>query len=245
MRPYGQVGMFNVEIPPSSPYESPLLRAVTGTTIRPGGLALTERGIALCRFPSGARLLDVGCGAGATVEHLRSRYGFAAAGVDISRKLIAEGLLRNPALPLAEGAAEALPLDAAALDGVLCECVLSLLAEPRRALEQFHRVLRPDGYLILSDMYDRNPAGGTQLHEVSSEGSPRGEVARDMLESLLTESGFALCFWEDHTPLLKELAARLMLAYGSLEGLWCPAGGAGCAGARPGYYLLVARKKPD
>lgn len=228
-----------------SPYEAGPPREVTGLAIRPGGTLLTDRAVTFCRFAAGARLLDVGCGAGATVEHLRSRYGFAAAGVDISRKLIAEGLLRNPALPLAEGAAEALPLDAEALDGVLCECVLSLLAEPRRALEEFHRVLRPDGYLILSDMYDRNPAGGAQLHGVSSEGSLRGEVTRDMLESLLAGSGFATCFREDHTPLLKELAARLMLAHGSLEGLWCPAGGAGCAGARPGYYLLVARKNND
>ncbi|HTG83025.1 MAG TPA: class I SAM-dependent methyltransferase, partial [Geobacteraceae bacterium] len=138
----------------SSAYESPLLRKVAGATIRPGGLTLTERGVAFCRFPSGARLLDVGCGAGATVEYLRSRYGFAAAGVDISRLLIAEGLVRDPALPLVEAEAEALPVEDGVLDGVLCECVLSLVGEPLRALREFRRVLRPGGHLILSDMYD-------------------------------------------------------------------------------------------
>jgi len=205
----------------SSAYESPLLRKVAGATIRPGGLTLTERGIAFCRFPSGARLLDVGCGAGATVEYLRSRYGFAAAGVDISRLLIAEGLVRDPALPLVEAEAEALPVEDGVLDGVLCECVLSLVGEPLRALREFRRVLRPGGHLILSDMYDR----GTEEPE--------------QMRARLRQSGFALILWEDHTMQLKELAARLVLAGGSPEGPWCP----NCAaGTRPGYYLMVAQK---
>jgi ubiquinone/menaquinone biosynthesis C-methylase UbiE len=203
-------------------YESAALRGVTGPTIRPGGLALTDRAVEFCGFHPGARLLDVGCGIGATVEHLRSRYGFAARGVDISRRLIAEGLVRNPALPLAEGKGEALPVEGGNLDGIFCECVLSLVAEPRRALAEFHRALRSGGFLILSDMYDRVTA------------------ARQQIGALLAERGFRVVLWEDHTPLLKELAARLVLAHGSLEGFWCNAAG---AGGRPGYYLLVARKE--
>lgn len=203
-------------------YESAALRAVTGSTIRPGGLALTDRGVAFCRFSPGARLLDVGCGAGATVEHLRSRYGFIVAGVDISRKLIAEGVLRNPALPLAEGKAEALPVEAGELDGILCECVLSVVPEPLLALLEFSRALRPGGHLVLSDVYDR------------------GGADRRRVEMALAECGFAVLLWEDHTSLLKELAARLILAHGSADG-FCPAGCA--AGTRPGYYLLIARKE--
>jgi hypothetical protein len=84
-------------------------------------------------------------------------------------------------------------------------------------------VLRSGGFLILSDIYDR------------------GTEAREQLQTRLAESGFSILLWEDHTQLLRELAARLVLAHGSLEGFWCDA--AGCAaGARPGYYLLIARK---
>ena len=95
--------------PCTTVYESGPLRDVTGTTIRPGGLTLTDRALEQCSFAAGARLLDVGCGAGASVEHLRNRYGFDARGVDISPTLISEGLDRNPALPLSIAAAEAVP----------------------------------------------------------------------------------------------------------------------------------------
>ena len=215
-------------------YESGPLREVTGLAIRPGGLALTDRALDFCRFPAGARLLDVGCGAGATVEHLRSRHGFDASGVDLSRVLLAEGLGRNPALALAEGAAEALPFAAETRDGVLCECVLSLLQEPQVALAEFRRVLRPGGYLILSDLYSRDATTG-----IAAQGCGRGELTRGELAGLLSENGFATLMWEDHTHLLRELAARLILTSGSLEGLGCTTTR---AGQRPGYYLLVARK---
>lgn len=199
-------------------YETGPLRDITGTTIRPGGLTLTDRALEFCSFAAGAQLLDVGCGAGASVEHLRSRYGLDASGVDISTALICEGLRRNPALPLSVGAAETLPYQDESRDGILCECVLSLLTEPRLALTEFRLLLRSGGYLILSDMYSKDTALGQP-------------------EAWLAENGFTILLWEDHTPLLRELAARLVMANGSLAGLCCT------TAAKPGYYLLVARKE--
>jgi hypothetical protein len=69
---------------------------------------------------------------------------------------------------------------------------------------------------------------------------PKGAASREQVEEWLSAHGFATLLWEDHTQLLKELAARLILAGGSLEGLCCTTKG---AGQRPGYYLLVARKR--
>jgi len=213
------------------------LREVTGTTIRPGGLALTDRAVGFCSLAAGARILDVGCGAGASVEHLVSRYGFAASGVDTSRKLIAEGVTRNPSLLLAQAAAEALPFPAESQDAILCECVLSLVEEPFQALAEFRRVLRPGGHLMLSDMYDRSPKAEALAPEVASDRPLSGAAGREQLEGWVLEAGFTILLWEDHTMLLKELAASLVLAHGSLHGICCTP-----AGVRPGYYLLVARK---
>ena len=215
----------------STMYETGPFRDVTGVTIRPGGMALTDRALEVCSFAIGAQLLDVGCGAGASVEHLCSRYGYDACGVDTSPTLITEGLSRNPAMRLKVAAAEALPFAAGSFDGILCECVLSLVEEPLKALVEFERVLRSGGSLILSDLYvttATEPNGGLR----------GGAATRNQIESWLSQSGFKIVMWEDHTILLKELAARLILAGCSLDGLCSVTSG---SGQRTGYYLLVAR----
>lgn len=198
-------------------------------TLRPGGIRLTDRALEVCRFAPGARLLDVGCGPGATVEHLAS-LGFAVSGVDPSLKLLAQGRART-GLPLTAGRAEALPFGAETADGVFCECVLSVVEEPLRALAEMRRVLAPGGYLVLSDLYDRG--GGST--------SGTGAVSQRETERRLIAAGFEPVLMEDHTRLLQELAARLIFTRGSFDGPWC---GAFAPGAKPGYYLAVAKPKP-
>lgn len=235
----------------STTYESEQLRAVTGPAIRPGGLALTGRAMEFCQFPSEARLLDVGCGSGATVEYLRNHYQLAISGVDISSILLSEGKSRDTSLPLLCARAEHLPYGNGTLDGILCECVLSLLPDPGLVLREFHRSLRPDGKLILSDMYLRGEGKEYSLREETVDGCLKGARSACFTETMLGEAGFAILLWEDHTPLLKELAARLVLADGSMDVLWGGTKDGGCSGMglstmaalRPGYYLLVARKE--
>ena len=235
MRPYSGLDT-------SSTYESLSFRKAAGLTLRPGGTDLTDRALACCGFGVGSRLLDVGCGMGASVEHLRSRHGLAAAGIDPSQAFINEGLVRNPALPLTVGRAEALPVAVGEMDGILCECVLSLVDDPSRVLCEFGRALRrPGGILILSDLYLRSPAGEEHVTDLPDRSAPHGVMTRDTLEALLEDCGFALWLWEDHTRQLQELAARMLLINGSLDGLGCAPYSAGCSGERPGYYLLVAR----
>ena len=217
---------------------------MTGPAIRPGGLLLTGRAMEFCRFPVLSRLLDVGCGEGATVEYLRNHYQLNACGLDISSRLLGEGKSREPALPLLRASAEHLPLADGSLDGVLCECVFSLLSEPEKALREFRRVLAQDGKLILSDIYLRGEGNENAFREKAVDECLKGARHACSTEKMLRGAGFEILLWEDHTPLLKELAARLVLANGSADALW------GCSGKgfstmaplRPGYYLLVARK---
>lgn len=112
-------------------------------------------------------------------------------------------------------------------------------------LAEFHRVLRPDGWLILSDLYARSamPAGPAPL----GAGCWRTIPTEDEVRAAVASQGFLIELWEDHSAALREFAARLILDRGSLRGLWGEAGErpdarAALKAARPGYFLLIARR---
>jgi SAM-dependent methyltransferase len=226
-----------------APYEREDVRRATGETLRPGGLALTERALTLCRFPAGARALDCGCGTGATLARLRQE-GLAAAGLDVSASLLA--LARTRQAPLVAGRATALPLADACLDGLFCECVLSAVNQPEPMLAEISRVLRPGGLFVLSDLYLR--PGPSALP--SSPGCAGGAVHREVLLDRLAGHGLTPLRFEDHTRLLADLTCRLIFELGSASRVLSLITGRepACSGLGPrprfGYCLVVAAKEP-
>lgn len=233
-------------------YESQVLRAVTGPVIRPGGFDLTDRGLVRCRLAPGSLVLDIGCGTGAVVDHLRRQHGLNAVGVDLSAVLLKDGGLNYVGLSLIRARAEQLPIADNTVGAVVCECMLSLCPDPKAVLDEIQRVLHPGGALILTDVYARVPGDDRWLGRVSVHCCLQGAVDRATVKSCITDAGLGLEFWEDHSLLLKQLAAQLVWTYGSLDAFWSalgradatektPAGSAACSG-RPGYYLAIVRK---
>jgi SAM-dependent methyltransferase len=224
-------------------YESKELSAVTGPFIRPGALFLTEEAIKYCAFAPGSVIVDVGCGSCGTVEHLRNFYELKAYGIDPSERLLADGHNRAPLIPIVQGVAEALPLMEQSLDGVFCECVFSLVSNPDKVLREFLRVLKPKGFLVITDVYLRL-GGRLAAGSFKEKCCIAGARPRDEIEERLGNQGFSELLWEDHTWALKELAAQLILSYGSLSGFWPPGCSTGASGkmVSPGYFLLIARK---
>ncbi len=232
------------------PYESHEFRKVTGPTLRPGGFALTEHAMEVCRLNEGARVLDVGCGLGASVTRFSSGYGLKSFGVDASFSLLRESLDQNPSVILTTGRAEALPFRDHVFDGVFCECVLSLLSDPHGALNEFRQVLKSEGRLVISDIYARLPEGALALRPLALNCCLKGIRSREEIIEEVERAGFQLFFWEDHSRALKQLAAQIVFAYGSMKAFWaafapeCQTAvlDGALTAARPGYCLLVARK---
>lgn len=228
-------------------YEDPAVAAVTGDTLRPGGFVLTDRALGICRLMPGVRVVDVGCGTGATVGRLRRRFGLAAMGLDMSRTLLRKA---SPDALMMQGRAEALPVSSGCVAAVFCECALSLVPAPADLLKECLRVLSPGGFLILSDLYQRRPIGSEDRNNPVAPGEggtscASGALSRGALTRLVRENGFDIVVWEDHTRLLKELAARIVFAHGSMDRFWAAVGRSAppghCCG-RPGYCLMICRK---
>ena len=212
-------------MPASVPlWERPTLREAAGPTLRPGGFGLTDRAAEFIGAVPGWTVLDVGAGLGATVSRLRSRYGVRAWGVEPSAGQLAGA---DGAAGLIRARGDELPFGSGRFDAVFCECVLSLFEDRARGLSEFYRVLRPGGFLVLSDLC----ASGQSAAEGAScadRAAPLTEVAR-----LVRERAFSIELTEDHSRLLKDLAVRLA---------WAGESGCGC-GRAPGYYLMIARKQ--
>lgn len=199
-------------------YKDPKLREIMGSTLHPGGLTLTRRGLDLCGWQASDRLLDIGCGPGATLGLMRD-MGFKAYGLDNSEALLAEAQKRGPVF-LADAAC--IPLPDGTLDGASMECVLSLMQNKAQALDEAWRVLRPGARLLVSDIFLREAEGLAAL---------RG---------LLQGSGFEIIHEFDETKRLAELAARIIFKYGSTDEFFRQWG----QGKKLGYIVFIAEKRP-
>ncbi len=245
-------------------YENSLFDQLPSGTIRPGGLGITDYAMKRCAFETGAKLLDIGCGNGATVNLLLNHFKMQSIGIDSSRKLLAGARAIYPALELLNGDAQQLPFSPSYFDGVLMECTLSLMNEPGQAFSEAYRVLKNCGKMVLSDFYYRCPVfpttdeGPQQLQESWFQQDSKGISTclngifyLPALCAMIEKTGFKVLLWEDWTRALKELTAELIFKFGSAEQMWsalfptcsgqseCPATG---NDRKVGYFLALLQK---
>ncbi len=115
---------------------------------------LAEYVIALARVERGARVVDVGCGYGATARLLAREHGARVTGLTLSAAQAAYaasvgGRPGDPEILVRDWLANGLP-DAGADAVVAIEC-LSHMPDKPRAFAELARVVRPGGRVVLTD----------------------------------------------------------------------------------------------
>jgi SAM-dependent methyltransferase len=98
---------------------------------------------------AGARALDAGCGTGFQTA-IVADLGYRAHGLDVSAGSLAVARVRLPAAHLVRGDLLELPYRDAAFDTVVCAgSTLDFVEDPRQAIAELARVMRPGAALLL------------------------------------------------------------------------------------------------
>lgn len=133
------------------------LQAYIGTTKHMGGFATTQTLIDLCGIDQNSRVLEVGCGVGATTCYLAKTYGCRVIGIDLREAMVELAQERAQKEGVAErvqfriASATKLPFDDGSFDVVFCESVLSFVDDKGRAIAEFARVAAPGGRVGLNE----------------------------------------------------------------------------------------------
>jgi arsenite methyltransferase len=194
-------------------WSHPALRLLVGDHLHPGGRMLTERALDALAAPRGTRILDVGCGPGATAA-LAGARGHSVVAVDRSMAAAAEA--GSSSCPQAVAAdAERLPFRTGSMDGAVAECVMSALPDKEAAAREVARVLRPGGRLVLTDVSREDPLPIELDSFMAWVACAGGALPSEGYKELLEEAGLEVRVTEEHpaalTDLLDQVRRRLAL----------------------------------
>jgi len=98
----------------------------------------------------GERILDIAAGTGTSSVAL-TKTGATVVAVDFSAGMIEEGRRRHPELEFIQADAEKLPFTDNEFDAVTISFGLRNINDPRQALSEMYRVLKPGGRLVITE----------------------------------------------------------------------------------------------
>jgi len=132
----------------------------------PGVGRWRRRAVDALALAPGDTVVDLGCGTGATLRHLRERVGpdGRVVGVDLTRPLLARARARHDAanVHLVRGDATRLPV--AEADAVLGTFVLGLFDDPAAAVERWCDTLGPGGRVAILEATRSDRLAGAPLN---------------------------------------------------------------------------------
>lgn len=175
-------------------------------------------------LPAGAKVLDAGCGVGNVARAMAARHGLDVTGIDILDFNIAEagrrsakaGLSRRTHFQVADY--HRLPFPDDSFDGLYTMETFVHSADPKAALAEFGRVLKPGGKLVMFE-YSRTPdaevsaAANAAMQRVCDEAAMPAWLVlyHGVLDEMLADAGFDVRESVDVTANMMPMASAFSL----------------------------------
>ncbi|HEV7501840.1 MAG TPA: class I SAM-dependent methyltransferase [Vicinamibacteria bacterium] len=142
-------------------------------------------------FAAGSRVLDAGCGRSLFTE-IRPDWPFRIVAADVDFDLLAARKAEFPAVRWVVGDAHPLPFRDATFDGLFAGELVEHLPDPEAGVEEFRRVLRPGGTLVLTTPNRRRLANVVDRSERPYSPDHLSELSYDEARALLRARGFTV-----------------------------------------------------
>lgn len=196
--------------------------AEVGLTKHIGGLAATQSLIHLCQIDQDSYVLDVGCGVGVTACYLARKTGCKVMGIDIVEGMIERshqrarkmGLTGQVDFRLAD--VQDLPFENDSFTVVISESVTAFPPDKAKAVSEYHRVLKPGGYVGLNEStWLKFPPPQEMVEWVSRDiGMSAVPLPANEWEKLLLDAGFSEVFAEIDEVDVKDESRGIFKRYG-------------------------------
>lgn len=199
--------MTEAVVNPAVFWSSPLVAAVLGESLHPGGTDLTLELVRAAGLRPGAAVLDVGCGRGASARHL-AEAGYQMTGVDVSPLNVEVARRTAPTCTFRLTDAGLTRLEGP-YDAILSECALCLSGDMQSTLRRFRELLRPEGSLLLSDVTLEADAPDALRGSLAFAACLGGASGRTDLVRSVDAAGFKIRWQRDVSRLVRELRDRV------------------------------------
>ncbi|MGP3683423.1 class I SAM-dependent methyltransferase [Streptomyces sp. IBSNAI002] len=152
-----------------------LLSLIGETNRCPGGKQTIRRIAARLGIGPHTRVLEIGSNTGFTSLELAKITGCTAVGIDVNPAAVAEAERNRLDLPwetaervsFSVGDASDIPQPDAAFDVVVCGGANTFVQNREAALREYRRVLRPYGYVSVTNLFYRTPPGRELLDDLA------------------------------------------------------------------------------
>ncbi|NQW16207.1 MAG: methyltransferase domain-containing protein [Chloroflexi bacterium] len=139
-------------------YSHPAVRYLLGDSLHPGGLTLTEEVASQFGLSSESRVLDVGCGPGATSLFLAKKYGASVTGVTLEESSAEELESRandqglDGKIEVITGDISNVDVGTVIFDAAIAECVISIFDDKPAVIQRVFDAIKPGGRIGISDV---------------------------------------------------------------------------------------------